>query len=322
MFKNANNSRGLETKTNKKNGVSQKCMKTSKIKMLTLFVLCATFSAGFSSCSNYDEQDGTIIAYLKINDLLEKKLAKTCNSEIEKVHKELGKINDVSSVNIQEAFVRYGGYNVDYDFDCIRTFIKKYKISKSAEVYNIKQLEMDISVELWNYLNLTYSEVIPSKAQNTEEGRYYSIAELKAKYPDYKEVEIENFRPMELVNSVMSEKLFNLPAISESNVNLRTLYVYYLANRKVADDTKTDKSVSISPNSKTETMSKIDYVGIIKTHFPNGISDEVNVDNVKTTFQKLSSGKDPMYTNDTPGFENFANDYFETDMFSGEDVEQ
>ena len=193
-------------------------------------------------------------------------------------------------------------------------------VSKSANEYNIEQLEMDISVELWNYLSLTYSEVIPSKAQNTEEGRYYSIAELKAKYPDYKEVEIEGFRPMELVNSVMSEKLFDWSMISNGEVNLRTLYVYYLANRKFADDTKMEKSASLPPNSKTETKSKIDYVGIIKTHFPDKIPNEVNVSEVKTTFQKLSSGENPMYTNDTQGFENFANDYFETDMFSGEDT--
>jgi hypothetical protein len=94
------------------------------------------------------------------------------------------------------------------------------------------------------------------------------------------------------------------------------LYVYYLANRETA--TATEKSQEETPN-KAEIQPDIDYVGIIKAHFPDGIPDAVNINEVKATFHRLSSGESPIYKNDKQGFKNFANDYFETDMFSGED---
>ena len=37
-------------------------------------------------------------------------------------------------------------------------------------------------------------------------------------------------------------------------------------------------------------------------------------------FMQLSTSEDPSYSNDKEGFEKFANDYFETDIFNGEDL--
>jgi len=58
--------------------------------------VCAIICTIFSSCSMYDEQDTTIIAYLKINDLLENKLSKTCHSEIEQLKKAYKEHNDAA----------------------------------------------------------------------------------------------------------------------------------------------------------------------------------------------------------------------------------
>lgn len=228
MFKISNNSRVLVVKTNKKNGVSNKSMKVCISNLLSIFVLIVFFSTFLSSCNKYDEQDATIIAYLRINDLLENKLTKTSRTEIQQLQKNY---KDYNSALLAGSFF---GVNVNvsfnYDTDVIKAFNKKYTASDGKSL-NLVQIETDIVSELWNYLNLTYSDVIPQKAQNVEEGRYYTIVELKEKYPDYKEVEIEGFSPMKLVNAVMNEKLFDWSMISEGDVNLRTLYVYYLANK-------------------------------------------------------------------------------------------
>jgi len=266
MFKITNNSRVLEVKTNKKNGVSKKSVKVSITNLLSLFVLIVIFSAGFSSCNKYDEQDASIIAFLRTNDLLESKLTKTYNAEIEKVHKDLGQINDVTRMNMLEALVNGTRYEEDYDFDCIRNFVKKYKISDNENTYDTEKLELDISAELWNYLNLTYTNTTPSKAQNTEEGRYYTISELKAKYPDYKEIEIEDFSPMELVNRVMNEKLFKLSMISDGNVNLRTLYVYYLANKP----SEKEKGKKLTTEKKQ--TNELDFLKEYKDKYPSEVN--------------------------------------------------
>ena len=227
---------------------------------ITLFIAVTT---SFISCSSYDEQDVTIIGYLKINDLLESKLSKTCDDEIKEL---VQAYKDYNDAQLASAFFGWD-YNVgfNYDTDIIKVFNKKYTAADGVSVI-LEKLEADIATELWGYLTLIYSDEIPSKAQNIEEGRYYTIEELKLKYPEYEELEIEEFRPMELINAVMREKLFHLSDYSEGDVNLRTLYVYYLANRVSVEE------------------SNIDYVTIIKRHFDNNIPSSVNVEEVKTLF--------------------------------------
>lgn len=201
--------------------------------------VCAIICTIFSSCSMYDEQDTTIIAYLKINDLLENKLSKTCHSEIEQLKKAYKEHNDAALVS--GLFGLNVNVDFDYDTDAIKAFNKKYTAADGKSV-KLEELEADITSELWNYLNQNYADAIPAKAQNTAEGRYYTITELKAKYPDYKELEIEDFSPMELVNSVVNEKLFDFSMLSEGDVNLRTLYVYYLANKPAESTIENGKS--------------------------------------------------------------------------------
>ncbi len=268
----------------------------------TLFtvVLCTLICATFVSCSDYDEEDVTIVGFLKINDLLENKLSKTCHSEITQLQDAIETYN--ANAFMGEFFGMSANMKFDYNIDGITTFENRYTASDGVNLKH-KQLEYDITSELWNYLTYIYSDEIPSKAQDIEKGRYYTIAELKAQYPEYKELVIEEFSPMELINTVMREKLFDWSMLSRRRVNLRTLYVYYLANRVSAEE------------------SNIDYVAIIKRHFDNNIPSSVNVEDVKTLFHKLTAGEDPMYENNTQGFRSFANDYFETDMFSGEDAD-
>lgn len=73
----------------------------------------------------------------------------------------------------------------------------------------------------------------------------------------------------------------------------------------------------------SQPTSSIDYMGVFKSHFPYGILDDIDTDEIIALFSRLSSGKDAMYENTQKGFETFAMEYFETDMFSpeGEDME-
>lgn len=70
-----------------------------------------------------------------------------------------------------------------------------------------------------------------------------------------------------------------------------------------------------SIDSELETLK---YRVVIDSHFPDGIPDDLDIDAVISLYHKLSKGNDAMYTDDMAGFEKFANDYFETDMFTGE----
>lgn len=288
-----------------------------KIKNLMAgLVLFAAVPMSFAGCSSYDEDDCTIIAYLKINDMLEKKLAD--NS-----------VNDV--LDFMQAYSTASWENMfDYNEDAVNSFAEKY-YDESNDTFNAEKLEAGITSELWNYLNLNYTNAIPAKAQNPDEGRYYTITELKAKYPDYKELEIEDFRPMELINSVMSEKLFDYSFISEGDVNLRTLYVFYLLCKKAeknatagqddkpSEEIGADTEKNITTKQNDTPSEKIDYKRIIASHFDGSIPANVNVNEVVSNFKRLSGDKDGLYENTQAGFEQFANDYFETDMFTGED---
>lgn len=258
--------------------------------------------ASWTSCSFYDDEDATVIAYLKINDLLEEKLSKTAIEEIGRF------LDDCEHMSWT--------ISSDYDENAINTFYQKY-YNESVNTYDEGALENDITAELWNYLIQTYSENIPAKAQNVQEGRYFTISELKEKYKDYKTVELDDFRPMELINIVMNEKLFDCTFISEGDVNLHTLYVFYLTCRlRENDGAASNKESAEATNVKA---SDIPYRQIIETHFTNGVPVELSIDEIISTFNKLSQGESPLYQNSRDGFEQFANDYFETDMFSGEE---
>ncbi len=267
--------------------------------LMTGTALLVATTIAFMGCSSYDDEDATIIAYLKINDMLEKKLAGNSANEI---------------AEFMQAYENATWENMfDFDEDAVVAFVDKY-YNESNDTYNLESLEADITSELWNYFNMNYSDAIPSKAQNTDEGRYYTITELKAKYSDYQEWEIEGFSPMELVNSVMSEKLFDYSFMSEGDVNLRTLYVFYLFCKD--NQHGNQKDTKAGHNSKPS--DSIDYTAIIASHFNGGIPADVNVNEVVSTFKQLTEGEYKLYENTQSGFEQFANDYFGTDMFSGE----
>lgn len=176
-----------------------------------------------TSCTTYDEQDATIVAYLKVNDLLEKQLSASADKEIDSFKEMYGAqfISDFCGLGLN--------FNSNYDEEIINSFSQRYIIAKDC--FDTVRLEADISAELWNYLTTLYSETVPPKAQNTETGRYYTISELKAKYPDYKDLEVEDFSPMELISTVMNEKLYEFSMIAQGDINLHTLYVYYLTSK-------------------------------------------------------------------------------------------
>lgn len=268
-----------------------------KIKnLMACLALFAAMPILFASCSSYDEDDCTIIEYLKINDLLEKKLAGNSADEV------LDFMQAYSNATWENMF--------DYDEEAVKSFAEKYYV-ESSDTYKVEKLEADITSELWNYFNMNYSKAIPAKAQNPDEGRYYTIAELKKKYPDYKEFEIKDFRPVELVNSVMSEKLFEFSLISKGDVNLRTLYVFYLLCKNAENSSTAGQSGGVSDS--------IDYKGIIAAHFGGTIPADVNVNEAVATFKRCI-GKDGLYKNTRSGFESFVVDYFETDIFTGADA--
>lgn len=182
-------------------------------RIIHVLVLAVVSAVALSGCSLYDEEDATIVAYLKVNDLLEQKIRKTCERDIEK-----------SEANIALQILDIG-YDYDEDIDIVNSFYEDFFVDNKID---LEKLEQAIANELWEYLNANYTDVIPSKAQNINEGRYYTIEELRAKYPHYRDLELEDFRPMELINSVMSEDLFEPSFFSNDDVNLKTLYTYYL----------------------------------------------------------------------------------------------
>lgn len=181
---------------------------------LLILAMVLVAAVGFSGCTSYDEEDVTIVAYLKVNDLLEQKIQSTCERDIERFEANMGL-----------RLLGIGYMDNDYDEDIINAFYEEFFVNNEVD---LEKLEQAIASELWEYLNANYTDDIPSKAQNINEGRYYTIEELRAKYPDYRDLELEDFRPMELVNSVMREDLFELSFISNDDVNLKTLYTYYL----------------------------------------------------------------------------------------------
>lgn len=265
-----------------------------------------------SSCTTYDEEDTTIIGFLKINDLIENKISPICKAEIEKVGKDIDEYNESIDNRNFSRFFNLGlptpVKELDYDVDQINQFTQKYKNEEGY--YDLNKLEMGITTELWSYINQTYADVIPAKAQNGQEGKYYTISELKKKYPDYNKVELEDFRPMELLKKVENEKIFGPSLLSEGDINLRTLYIFYVYYKQLEEQNKSQTGNS--------TNSDIDYKGLIKKHC-NTIPE--NADEIIEKFNELSTNGKSYYKHDEEGFNNFLFDYFETDIFSGADVE-
>ena len=63
-----------------------------------------------------------------------------------------------------------------------------------------------------------------------------------------------------------------------------------------------------------------EYIKIIKSHLPDPVPGDMDTEEIIKLFMQLSTSEDPSYSNDKEGFEKFANDYFETDIFNGEDL--
>lgn len=118
-------------------------------------------------------------------------------------------------------------------------------------------------------------------------------------------MEVIDFSPMQILNQISGEKLFGAPSIKGKTLNLRTLYSYYIINKQLAESIDSELEI-------------LKYRVVIDSHFPDGIPDDLDIDAVTSLYHKLSKGNDAMYTDDMAGFEKFANDYFETDMFTGE----
>ena len=103
---------------------------------------------------------------------------------------------------------------------------------------------------------------------------------------------------------------FEFSLISKGDVNLRTLYVFYLLCKKAENSSTAGQSGGGSDS--------IDYKGIIAAHFGGTIPADVNVNEVIATF-KQCTGKDGLYKNTSSGFKEFVFTYFETDEFTGAD---
>lgn len=283
-------------------------------------ILCSTTiiisSTMISSCNTYDKEDAVIIGVLKINDLIEKKLLPVCDAEIEKFDKDIEEYNESVDMynfsNLLDLGLSNGIKELDYDIDQINLMAEKYNTSENN--FNLEKLEIDLTTELWTYFNLTYSDIIPAKAQNIQEGRYYTITELKEKYPDYNKVEVTDFRPMELISTVENEKLFDISMFSEGDINLRTLYIFYLYKRKELEEF--EKAYETFKSNYD-----IDYMGIIKEHCNEETLNNLDTNGIMNIFYELSTQDNPAYEFNEKGFRKFVFDYFETDMYSGADVE-
>lgn len=284
------------------------------VRHLSVFVTAVAVLSSVLSCKSYDEQDVTIIAYLKVNDLIEQKLSQTCEAEISQFDNDYSEHVNLMSADfwgITDVFYDNFGYNahandpmLKYEANAINTFFANF-YEEETESFRTDKLEAQISSDLWDYMANLYTDALPAKAQNVEEGRYYTITELKQKYPEYNEVEVIDFSPMQILNQITGEKLFGAPSIKGKTLNLRTLYSYYIINKQLAE----------SIDSELETLK---YRVVIDSHFPDGIPDDLDIDAIISLYHKLSKGNNAMYTDDMAGFEKFANDYFETDMFTGE----
>ena len=289
-------------------------MKMLSVRLLSISVSAVAVLASTLSCKSYDEQDVTIVAYLKLNDLIEQKLSETCEAEISQFEDDYSKhvaYMSADFLGISDVFYGSFGYNASahdpfrkYDANAVNSFFSNF-YDEETESFLIDKLEAQISSDLWDYMGNLYSDALPAKAQNAEEGRYYTVSELKQKYPEYNELEVVDFSPMPLLNLISDEKLFGPASIEGNPVNLRTLYSYYIINKQLTE----------SIDSELDTLK---YRVVIDSHFPDGIPDDLDIDAVISLYQRLSKGKDAMYSDDMEGFEKFANDYFETDMFTGE----
>ena len=157
----------------------------------------------FASCGGYDDQDVTIISYLKINDLLENKYFE----------------------NAEEVITNNIGQALQLSDNWFESLMFANTVEKEIDNISLADIEAEISQSLWEYIAACYpATTIPSKAQNTETGTYYSISELKAMYPDYKEVELKDFSPMVLISRVEKEDVFD-GLFGDGDGNLKTLYV-------------------------------------------------------------------------------------------------
>ena len=67
----------------------------------------------------------------------------------------------------------------------------------------------------------------------------------------------------------------------------------------------------------SEQSPAIDYEAIIAPHFGGTIPADFDVEKMIEVFNRCCDDPDSMYANNAEGFESFANDYLETDMFSG-----
>ena len=260
---------------------------------------CSQNADTTATTPQYDSEDSTIIAYLKVHDLLVNKFSAFSHRQIEHFKEVIG-MHAFSSL-----------LNLDFTMSSIpqrreiQYFYNKYK---SDDTFKTDAIEADISSELWTYFNQIYSDEIPSKAQNGTVGRYYTISELKQKYPDYKEFNLEGFRPMELINTVINEDFFGSSQYADGEVNLYTLYVYYVEYKP-----KVYISPGLTPYKDPE------YVQMIIDHVGN--PTDVEVDSVLSVFYRMCSLENPWYTNDTKGFKSFIMDFYETDLYSGADLE-
>ena len=196
-------------------------------KKLVIMAWAVVAAFAFSGCTSYDEEDATIVAYLRVNDLLEQKIRNTCERDIEKFEANIG-------LQLWSQLLSIEYIDNDYDIDIVNTFYEDFFVDNKVD---LEKLEQTIASELWEYLNANYTDVIPSKAQNINEGRYYTIEELRAKYPDYRDLELEDFRPMELVNSVMRENLFELSFIYYIGVNISSHWLVSQIPKKGGRDT-------------------------------------------------------------------------------------
>ena len=123
-------------------------MKTKFLHLSKLLLSLLVPTTMMISCSYYDEEDATIIAYLKINDLLETKLEKTCEAEISAFENAAEAHEKIAAADFFGVYDVFGVAPDDeflaYDEDAITSFYEKYYIDET-ESFNMKALEADIS---------------------------------------------------------------------------------------------------------------------------------------------------------------------------------
>ena len=111
------------------------------VRLLSISVAAVAVLSSTLSCKSYDEQDVTIIAYLKVNDLIEQKLSQTCEAEISQFDEDYSEHVNLMSADffgITDVFYDTFGYMPAQMIQCLN--MKQMPSIHSSQISMMKEL--------------------------------------------------------------------------------------------------------------------------------------------------------------------------------------